>query len=609
VCDSYQMLLALLRQYIRPYRRLVTAVMTLQLISTLASLYLPTVNATIVDDGITKGDTTIIVKLGGVMLAVTALQVLCSLGATYFGSRTGMGFGRDLRSAMFHRVISFSAQETARFGTPSLLTRTTNDIRQIQFLVQVTCTVLVTAPIMSVGGILMAIHQDADLAWLLLVSVPVLAVSNYWIVSRMLPIFRGMQKLIDNINRVMREQLAGVRVVRAFAREPFECQRFTEANLALSNTARNAGNWQALMLPVTTLTVNCSSVALIWFGGLRIDTGQMQVGSLIAFLAYFTQILMAVLMATMTLMVLPRASVCAERITEVLSVTPAIRNPEYPVQPRSDMSDIGQGTVSFDAATFRYPGADRPVLQDVSLTALPGTTTAIVGSTGSGKSTLVSLICRLYDVTTGAVLVDGVDVRQHDIEQLWSNIGLVPQHGYLFAGTVADNLRYGAVPGQLVTDDEMWDALRIAAADGFVREHREHRAQPEHTENPEHRAGLQMRIAQGGVNLSGGQRQRLAIARAIIRRPAIYLFDDAFSALDVHTDARVRAGLRTVTADATVIIVAQRISTIAQADQVIVIDDGRVVGAGTHESLLLDCPTYREFADSQSLGAEVASQR
>jgi ABC-type multidrug transport system fused ATPase/permease subunit len=576
------MLLALLRTYVRPYRRLVATVMTLQLVSTLASLYLPTVNATIIDDGIAKGDTTTIVRLGGVMFAVTALQVVCAVGAVYFGSRTGMGFGRDLRSAMFHQVTTFSEHETARFGAPSLLIRTTNDVRQIQFLVQMTCTVLVTAPIMCIGGILMAIHQDAGLSWLLLVSVPVLVVSNYWIVGRTLPLYRSMQRLIDNINRVMREQLSGVRVIRAFAREPFERQRFAKANLALSNTALSAGNWQALMLPVTTLTINCSSVALIWFGGLRIDSGQMQVGSLIAFLVYFAQILMAVMMATMTLMVLPRAAVCAERINEVLSLTPAVRSPAHPVRPAAGM----RGVVRLDGATFRYPGADRAVLQDISFTARPGTTTAIVGSTGSGKSTLVSLICRLYDVTSGSVLVDEVDVREHDIEELWSGIGLVPQRGYLFSGTVVDNLRIGAPDA---TEEEMWDALRVAAADEFVRAHDD---------------GLQMLVAQGGVNFSGGQRQRLAIARAVIRHPAVYLFDDAFSALDVHTDARVRASLAEIADDATMIVVAQRISTVVHADQVIVVDDGRMVGVGTHESLLADCPTYREFAESQSVDAQ-----
>jgi ATP-binding cassette, subfamily B, multidrug efflux pump len=584
------MLLALLRQFVRPYRWLVAAVMALQLVSTLASLYLPTVNATIIDDGIAKGDTATIIRLGGLMFAVTGLQVLCSVGAVYFSSRTGMGFGRDLRSAMFHQVTTFSEHETARFGAPTLLTRTTNDVRQIQFLVQMACTVLIAAPLMCVGGIFMAIHQDAGLSWLLVVSVPVLVVANYRIISKTLPIFRSMQRLIDNINRVMREQLSGVRVVRAFTREPFERERFDEANLALSNTTQSAGNWQALMLPVTTLTINCSSVALIWFGGLRIDSGRMHVGSLIAFLAYFTQILMAVLMATMTVMVLPRAAVCAERITEVLSAVPVVGNPRNAVRPSPD----NRGMVRLDGASFRYPGADRAVLQDISLTALPGTSTAVIGSTGAGKSTLVALICRLYDATAGAVFVGGVNVRDRDTEELWSTIGLVPQRGYLFSGTVADNLRVGAVAAQQVTEEDMWDALRIAAADEFVRAHAD---------------GLQMRVAQGGSNLSGGQRQRLAIARAVIRRPAIYVFDDAFSALDVHTDARIRSRLTEIAADATVIVVAQRISTIVDADQVIVIDDGRVIGTGTHESLLAESPTYREFAESQSLDAAVGGPR
>jgi ATP-binding cassette, subfamily B, multidrug efflux pump len=461
------MLLALLRQYIRPYRRLVALLMALQLISTLASLYLPTVNAAIIDDGVSKGDTATIVRLGAVMLAVTGLQALCAVGAVYFGSRTGMGFGRDLRRAIFDHVITFSERETALFGAPTLLTRSTNDVRQIQYLVQIAGTVLVTAPIMCVGGILMAIRQEASLTWLLLVSVPIMGVTNYWVMSHMLPLFRRMQGLIDGINRVMRDQLSGVRVVRAFARERFERDRFARANHALSHTALTAGNWQALMLPVTTLTVNVSSVALIWFGGLLIDRGQMQIGSLTAFLAYFTQILMAVLMATMTLVVLPRASVCAERITEVISTRAAVQNPDNPKAPRGGIT----GVVRLDAATFTYPGADRAVLQNISLTALPGTTTAVVGSTGSGKSTLISLICRLYDVTGGAVLVDDVDVRDYDTERLWSAIGLVPQRGYLFSGTVEDNLRYGAAPGDAVTDEQMWEALRVADADGFVGAH------------------------------------------------------------------------------------------------------------------------------------------
>lgn len=581
VCDSSGMLWALLRQYARPYRALLATVATLQLVSTLASLYLPTVNAAIIDDGVTAGNLRRIVELGVVMLAVTALQVVCAVGAVYFGSRAGMGVGRDLREALFDHVTGFSTEDTARFGAASLLTRTTNDVQQIQLLVQLTCTMLVTAPIMSIGGIFMAIQQDAGLSWLLLVSVPILALSNYWIVRHLLPIFRRIQRLIDGVNRVMRDQLAGMRVIRAFAREPFERRRFDEANRALADTALEAGRWQALMLPTTTLVINVSSVALIWFGGLRIDAGQMQVGSLIAFLAYFMQILMAVLLATFILVIIPRASVCAERITEVLSTTPQIVSPEQPVRPAKI-----HGEIRLEGATFCYPGAEHPVLQDISLTARPGTTTAVVGSTGSGKSTLVSLICRMYDVTSGSVRLDGVDVRDYDTEQLWSVLGLVPQRGYLFSGTVAENLQMGAVPGHVATENEMWHALRVAAADDFVHAHPD---------------GLDMRVAQGGANLSGGQRQRLAIARAVIRRPAVYLFDDAFSALDVRTDARVRSALREVSADATVIVVAQRISTVTQADQIVVIDDGRIVGVGTHETLLTACPEYAEFADSQSL--------
>lgn len=574
------MLWALLRQYVRPYRWLLAVVAGLQVISTLASLYLPTINAQIIDDGVAKGDTDRIAELGVIMLGVTAMQVVCAVGAVRFGSRAGMGFGRDLRSAIFHHVTGLSAEETARFGAPTLLTRTTNDVQQIQLLVAMTCTMLITAPIMSVGGIVMAVHQNAGLSWLLVVAVPVLGVANYWIISHLLPLFRNMQRLIDGINRVLREQLSGIRVIRAFAREPLERERFAKASQDLSDTALSVGRWQALMLPVTTLVINVSSVALIWFGGKRIDDGEMQVGSLIAFLSYFMQILMAVLLVTIILVLLPRAAVCAERITEVLSTVPAITSPEHPLRPVKVA-----GEIRIEKATFRYPGADRPVLQDVSFIARPGTTTAVVGSTGSGKSTLVSLICRLYDLTGGAVVVDGVDVRDYDIDQLWSAIGLVPQRGYLFSGTVAENLRYGKADA---TDDEMWEALRAAAADGFVSAHPE---------------GLDMPVAQGGINFSGGQRQRLAIARAVIRRPAVYLFDDAFSALDVHTDARVRAALREVSADATVLIVSQRISTVAEADQVVVIDDGAVVGTGTHESLLVDCPIYAELADSQSVGA------
>jgi len=580
------MLLALLRRFLRPYRWRVAVLIVLQLVSALASLYLPTVNAAIIDDGISTGNTNTIVTLGGVMLAVTGVQVLCSLGVLYVSSLALMGLGRDLRSAMFHHVTSFSERETSRFGVPSLLTRTTNDIGQIQVLVQIAGTIMVAAPLMCIGGIVMAIRQDSGLSWLLLVSVPILAAGNYWIVAHTLPISRTMQNLIDTLNRVMREQMSGIRVIRALGREPFERDKFDRANVELSDTALTAGKWQALVLPLTTLTINVSSVALIWFGGLRIDRGQMQVGSLIAFLSYFAQILMAVLMATMTQMVIPRASACAERITEVMSTPAAIQSPQHPMFPPDGVA----GIVRLDKATFTYPGAERAVLQDFSLIALPATITAIVGGTGSGKSTLMSLICRSYDVTTGAVVVDGVDVRDYDTERLWSMIGLVPQRGYLFSGTLADNLRYGKVDA---TDEDMWDALRVAAADDFVRAHAD---------------GLRMRIDQGGMNLSGGQRQRVAIARAVIRRPAIYLFDDSFSALDTHTEARVRAALRQNCAGATVIIVTQRISTASEADNIVVIDGGKVVGSGTHDSLLADCSTYGQFADSQSSDASFAGQ-
>ena len=581
------MLLALLRRFVPPYRRLVAAVVVAQTLSTLASLYLPTVNASLIDDGVARGNTTLIARLGLVMLAVTGAQALCAVAAVYFGSRTGMGVGRDLRSAMFRRVLGFSENETNHFSAPSLLTRTTNDVQQIQVLVQMTSSILVTAPIMCIGGIAMAIHQDAGLSWLLLVSVPVLAVGNYLIVSRMLPIFRSMQHRIDGINRVLREELSGIRVVRAFAREPFEQQRFAEANNAVSDAALTAGRWQALMLPVTTLSINISSVALIWFGGVGIDAGRIQVGSLIAFLSYFTQILMAVLMATLVLVILPRAAVCAERITEVLDTRTAVSSPPTPVRPGGGI----RGKLAVDDLAFSYPGAELPVLQDISFTARPGTTTAIVGGTGSGKSTLVGLICRLHDVTGGSVRVDGIDVRDYDTEYLWSSMGLVPQRGYLFSGTVADNLRFGKADASA---DDMWAALRVAAADDFVRAHPD---------------GLQMRIAQGGANVSGGQRQRLAIARAVIRRPAIYVFDDALSALDVHTDARVRRALREASADATVIIVAQRVSTVAQADQIVVLDGGRVVGVGTHETLIDECPAYAELVDSQCVDTGVGGRR
>lgn len=571
---------ALLPRYVRPYRGVIAIVVTLQIISTLASLYLPTVNAAIIDDGVAQGDTRMILRLGTVMLAVTLVQIACSIGAVYFGSRTGMGFGRDMRSALFHHVIGFSAEESARFGAATLLTRTTNDVQQLQLLVQVTCTMLVTAPIMCVGGIAMAIHQNAGLSWLLMVSMPALALANWYIVRSMLPIFRRMQRLIDAINRVMREQLSGIRVVRAFTREAVERRRFGAAVAEVSEAALAAGRWQALMLPATSLVINTSSVALIWFGGLRIDHGQMQVGSLVAFLSYFLQILMSMMMLTMLAVMVPRASACAERITEVFETTGSITAPPDPVR-----AEVLNPSVEFVDAGFRYPGAERAVLEGVSFTARPGTVTAIVGATGCGKSTLLSLVPRLHDVTAGSVRVGDNDVRRYDPEDLWTVLGLVPQRGYLFSGTVESNLRYGKADA---TEDEMWEALRVAQAADFVRAHG---------------AGLQTPVSQGGINFSGGQRQRIAIARAVIRRPGIYLFDDAFSALDVRTDARLRQALREVAADATVIVVAQRISTVADADLIVVLEDGRVAAAGTHAELTQCCGTYREICDSQAVFA------
>lgn len=581
MCESVGMLLALLRRHLRPYRRPVAVVIVLQTISTGALLYLPAVNAAMINDGVTTGNTAVIVRLGTVMLAVTALQVLCAVGAVYFGSQAATGFGRDLRAALFEHITGFSEHETARFGAPTLLTRTTNDVAQIQVLAQMTFTVLVTAPIMCVGGVAMAIHQDAGLSWLLLVSVPVLALANGAILLRLLPVYRRMQLLIDGINRVLRDQLTGIRVIRAFGREPVEQRRFGAANTDLAETAMTAGRRQALMLPVATLTINISSVALIWFGGHRIDAGQMQIGSLIAFLAYFMQILMAILMTTMFLSLLPRASACAERITEVLDTEPTITEP---IHPRSPAGPIA-GRIDCRDVAFRYPGADRAVLSGISFTADPGATTAIVGGTGSGKSTLMSLLARMYEVSGGAILLDGIDLRDYRTATLWAGLGVVPQRGYLFSGTVADNLRYGRADA---TDAQLWEALRVACADEFVAAHPD---------------GLNMPVAQGGMNFSGGQRQRLAIARAVIRRPAVYLLDDALSALDVRTDAEVRSRLREFASGATVIIVAQRISTVAGADQVVVLEGGQVVGCGRHSELLHSCPAYAELAESQSVGA------
>jgi ATP-binding cassette, subfamily B, multidrug efflux pump len=570
------MLLSLLRTHLRPYTRPMLLVVLLQLVGTIASLYLPSLNADIIDKGIAKGDTGYILTTGGWMLTVTLLQIVCSILAVYFGARTAMSFGRDVRRAVFHRVGEFSSRELAKFGAPSLITRNTNDVQQVQMLVVLTFTMLVAAPIMMVGGVIMALRQDVGLSWLMLVSVPALVIAVGLIVRQMVPGFRLMQTRIDTVNRVLREQISGIRVVRAFVREPYETKRFGAANADLTRTALRVGRLMALIFPTVMLILNASSVAVLWFGAGRIDAGQMQIGALTAFLFYLMQILMSVMMATFMLIMVPRAAVCAERIQEVLTTESSVAPPAAPVTECQSHAEVELHDV-----TFQYPGAAAPVLRNISFRAGPGTTTAIIGSTGAGKTTLISLIPRLFDVTGGSVSVDGVDVRQLDPDLLWERIGLVPQRPYLFTGTVASNLRYGRPDA---TDEELWEALEIAQARDFVEE------MPE---------GLEAPIAQGGTNVSGGQRQRLAIARALVRKPEIYLFDDSFSALDLGTDARLRAALRPVTADAAVVIVAQRVSTIMNADQIIVLDDGAVVGIGRHDELLDTCPTYAEIVESQ----------
>ena len=571
------MLISLIRQSVRPYRRRIAVIIVLQAISTVAMLQLPSLNADIIDNGVATGDTGYIVAAGGRMLLVTLVQIAASITATWFSAGVAMAAGRDLRGRIFHHVNRFSAREVAHFGAPSLITRNTNDVQQVQILVLTTFTLLVSAPIMAVGGIVMAIREGLALSWLLLVSVPVLVFAVGFIVSRMIPGFRRVQERTDDINRVVREQIAGIRVVRAFVRENSETARFATTNDQLTDAAVWVGKWLVLMFPIVMLVFNASSVAVLWFGAGAVDDGRLQIGSLTAFLSYLMQILMAVMMATFVVVLAPRAAVSADRIGEVLGTSSSVAPPSNPVT-----AVQAHGRVELRDATFCYPGAEVPVLRGVSFTAEPGKTTAIVGSTGAGKSTLVNLITRMFDVTSGAVLVDEVDVRELDEELLWSRLGVVPQTAYLFSGTIASNLRYGRPEA---TDEEMWDALEVAQASDFVR------ALPD---------GLQASVAQGGTNFSGGQRQRLAIARALIRRPEIYLFDDAFSALDLGTDARLRAALAPRIRDAAVIIVAQRVSTIIGADQIVVLEDGEVVGIGRHDELLATCPTYAEIVESQA---------
>ncbi|GHH87067.1 multidrug ABC transporter ATP-binding protein [Streptomyces sulfonofaciens] len=555
----------------------------LQLLQTSATLYLPTLNAEIIDNGVVNGDTGYILSHGSVMLATTVAQVVCNVGAVFYGARTASAFGRDVRGAIFDRVQSFSAREVSHFGAPTLITRTTNDVQQVQTLVLMSFTLMASAPIMCVGGVVMALGQDVPLSGVLLAVVPVLAIAVSLIVRRLRPLFRAMQKRLDTVNRVLREQITGNRVIRAFVRERYEKERFHGASDELTQASLGTGRMLALMFPLVMTVVNLSSVAVVWFGSHRVDSGGMEIGQLTAFLAYLMQIVMAVMMATFMFIMVPRAEVCAERIEEVMDTESSVTPPTAPVHRLRS-----HGHLEVRAAGFRYPGAEEPVLKGVSLVAQPGETTAVIGSTGSGKSTLLGLVPRLFDATEGAVLVGGTDVRDVDPALLAKTVGLVPQKPYLFSGTVATNLRYGNPDA---SDDELWHALEVAQARDFVEKLD---------------GGLNSPIAQGGTNVSGGQRQRLAIARTLVQRPEIYLFDDSFSALDYATDAALRAALSAETAQATVVIVAQRVSTIREADRIIVLDEGRVVGTGRHHELMTDNETYREIVLSQLTEAEAA---
>ncbi|WP_205474070.1 ABC transporter ATP-binding protein [Nocardioides sp. SYSU D00038] len=576
------MLLRLLRDHLGRHRGWLVAIVVLQLTSTLVMLYLPSLNADIIDRGVTRGDTDYIISRGALMLGFSVLQAACAITAAWYAARTAMAFGRDLRASVFRRTLAFSGREVATIGAPSLVTRSTNDVQQVQMMALMTCTMAVQIPIMMIGGILMAMREDLGLSWLLVFVVPALLATVGFIVSRMVPSFRLVQVRLDEVNRILREQITGIRVVRAFVREPAETERFASANDGLTDVSLRAGRWMATMFPAVMLVINVSSVAVIWFGGHRVDDGSMQVGALTAFLSYLMQIMMSIMMGMFLLMQVPRSAVCADRIAEVLDTDSSV------VPPERGVDRLDGGVLELDHVGFTYPGAAEPVLRDVSLTARPGQTVAVIGSTGAGKSTLVSLVPRLYDATSGSVRIGGVDVREVTPEALWSRIGLVPQKAFLFTGTIRSNLLHGRADA---TDEELWHALEVAQARDFVE------AMPE---------GLDSPVVQGGTNVSGGQRQRLAIARALVRRPAVYLFDDAFSALDLATDARLRAALAPETRDATVLVVAQRISTIRDADLIVVLEDGAVVGRGTHEELLAGNPTYQEIVTSQ-LSAEEAA--
>lgn len=569
-------LLRLMRTHLRPYTLLLVGVIVLEIFSAAMALFLPTLNARIIDDGIAQGDTDFILRAGGLMLLVSLAQALGAVGVVYCGAKAATSFGRDLRAALYRRVSAFSDREFALFGTPSLITRNTNDVQQIQMLVMISATILTTAPIMSIGGIVMALRVNAKLSWLLVISVPLLLIVVVVIMSMLVPLYRLMQSRIDSVNRVLREQLSGMRVLRAFVREPLEREKFDTANSDLTSVALSAGRLFAMMMPAIMIISNMTSVAVLWFAAQLIDNGEMQVGEMTAFLAYVMQILASVMMAVVMAVLVPRAAVSAERVSAVLRSEPSVRSSESPRTP-----DRSEGIVEFREAGFGYPGAEEPVLSDISFTCRPGTTTAVVGSTGAGKSTLLSLVPRLFDVTAGAVAIDGVDVREQDQDAMCRHIGLVPQRAYLFSGTVASNLRFGKPEA---TDEEMWEALRISQADQFVAQLEE---------------GLEAPVSQGGTNFSGGQRQRLTIARAVVRRPRIYLFDDSFSALDLSTEAALYDALAEQRAEATVITVSQRVARIAQADQIVVLEDGRAAGVGSHQQLVIESPTYWEIVQSQ----------
>lgn len=581
--ERRSVLIRLLRTYLRPYKKPIALLVAFQFLQTCATLYLPTLNADIIDNGVVKGDTDYILSFGALMIGISLAQVVCNIGAVYYGARTASALGRDVRGAVFDRVQSFSAREVGHFGAPSLITRTTNDVQQVQTLVLMTFTLMVSAPIMCVGGIVLALGLDVPLSSVLIAVVPVLGVSVTLIVRRLRPLFRSMQDRLDTVNRVLREQISGNRVIRAFVRDSYEQERFGRANTELTDMQLATGRLLALMFPIVMTVVNLSSIAVVWFGAHRIDSGGMAIGDLTAFLAYLMQIVMSVMMATFMFMMVPRAEVCAERIQEVLDTESSVVPPAAPVTELRS-----HGHLEIRGAGFRYPGAEEPVLKAVDLEARPGRTTAVIGSTGSGKSTLLGLVPRLFDATDGEVLVNGVEVREIDPVLLAKTVGLVPQKPYLFAGTVASNLRYGNPDA---TDEELWHALEVAQAKDFVSKLE---------------GGLDAPIAQGGTNVSGGQRQRLAIARTLVQRPEIYLFDDSFSALDYATDAALRAALARETAEATVVIVAQRVSTIRDADRIIVLDEGRVVGSGRHAELMASNETYREIVLSQLTEAEAA---